>query len=612
MSYLVLIVIFKKKKRINKMKNIAIFNSFHGHFEVMGFFIYYCYINKYNLTIFTTMNKNYGWIDFYYVYFKDLNYFFKTRNFEEFNKEQLYFLDKVIITTEHDKNKPQKLITDYPQKFIFICHIPKRMKDHYIPIFPFKGLSKFKNFVMPVFPINIESLNLQSHRKFKILLVGDGYDPKLITPHDEIEYTWISRHDNKIHSNVKKYHKASTFRLMNELKKCDFLFYPHGWHQTLTHFHAESMSGLLPLAISTCKPIIFQSERVPSIIGMKNCIIHKNSDLVEKLKKFRYDYSKHLELRNQILEHNLTILDLQMNQTKNMEYLSQYGGNIHFIWISDDISEKIPIRYLPNIQTFQNFNPKAKIKIWNRQDIKRLLTDKKYENFFEKLPTNLHRADFSRMLIIYLFGGIYSDLDFYCVHNLYDLFHDKEIAFFFEPMKHAKQVHLKNLVCSGFFYSREKKNPILKIVIEDMIHHFEKRYQLHPGNSFYTLGPYVLSELYNKKIIQNNIIYESHYIIPILDTIKFSDEKQKNMEKISFVYTIWKEGHWDLEKDNSLIISKVVHNLQYYIENPEQYEFIALKNKSESDKSSNISQFVIVCMTLIIFIILSVLYRIYF
>ena len=46
-------------------KKIAIFNSFPFHYEMFGYIIYYCYLNRYSLTIYTEHVNVMGWFVFY-------------------------------------------------------------------------------------------------------------------------------------------------------------------------------------------------------------------------------------------------------------------------------------------------------------------------------------------------------------------------------------------------------------------------------------------------------------------------------------------------------------------------------------------------------------------
>lgn len=542
--------------------NIAIFNSYPYHYEVFGFFIYYCFINRFNLTIFTTLDNNFGWIDFYYLYFKEKDYYYKIRDYKELSSELIYFMDKVIIITDDDQNFPKILFLKNQDKFIHITHKMKRLQNNIIPIFPFDGLDIYQNYVIPVFPIDLgpTGFKKKTDGRFRILMIGDAYMNKNYR-NQHIEFIWVHRNKKNLNC-IQEFTESNTFQLLNLLKQSNFLLYP----DEKGHINGLSMSGLLPLAISTCTPIIFQSQRVPTIMGLKNYIIHEriDSSLIEKMKKFRYDYTQHAQIRQKILLYNFKNLNAHFPIERIKNLSSHYKGWIHFVWISDDPSEIIPKRYLPNIQTFKNINPQAKIKIWNKGDILKLLTDKRYLDFFEKLSHNLHRADFSKYLIMYFFGGLYCDLDFFCIYNLYGLIHDKDIAFFFEPREHALESKYSFFISNGFLFCKGKKNKVYLEIIEDVITNFNNRIKF-TDEAWKITGRLVLTELYYKGIIPKNTIYESHYILPILKRNEFSNEKLQNVHTISFVYTLWKKGHSIKDKE------ELDQSLEFYITHPDTY-----------------------------------------
>src|SRR5437870_12637372 len=61
------------------------------------------------------------------------------------------------------------------------------------------------------------------------------------------------------------------------------------------------------------------------------------------------------------------------------------------------------------------------------------------------------KCDFARFCVIYIFGGIYSDVDFYCSKNLDSLLENKHHIFTFEPEEHGK-----NYLYNGFFAAKPK------------------------------------------------------------------------------------------------------------------------------------------------------------
>lgn len=101
-------------------KNIAIFNSFSFHYEMFGYIIFYCYANKYNLTIYTEDKYDMGWFDFYKQLFGNKSYqfnFIHYTNFGEDIKKSEY--DLIFLTTDDDPNFEVRWMT---YKVICINH----------------------------------------------------------------------------------------------------------------------------------------------------------------------------------------------------------------------------------------------------------------------------------------------------------------------------------------------------------------------------------------------------------------------------------------------------------------------------------------------------------
>jgi mannosyltransferase OCH1-like enzyme len=97
--------------------------------------------------------------------------------------------------------------------------------------------------------------------------------------------------------------------------------------------------------------------------------------------------------------------------------MSNFPKTINYIWINFknelDQNPIIPQKYLENIKNTQRLNPDYKIKIWNGYDCDQLI--KKYfpdkVKFYWNLPYPIQRCDYIRIIILYIYGGIYSDMD---------------------------------------------------------------------------------------------------------------------------------------------------------------------------------------------------------
>ena len=96
--------------------NIAIFNSFHFHFEMFGYIIDYCNNKNIKLDIYTPLKIDLGWIQFYkntLVKNNNIN-FIDVKTFSPNNN-----YDKVILTTDDDSGIPDQILTE---KYICIDH----------------------------------------------------------------------------------------------------------------------------------------------------------------------------------------------------------------------------------------------------------------------------------------------------------------------------------------------------------------------------------------------------------------------------------------------------------------------------------------------------------
>lgn len=89
--------------------------------------------------------------------------------------------------------------------------------------------------------------------------------------------------------------------------------------------------------------------------------------------------------------------------------------------------------------------------------------EKKIVDMYNSLPLDIMRADFWRVAVIYINGGIYCDCDVLCLKNLSPLIYNEELVLFSE----------KNDRISNFFFASVPKHPVLKKTIDLMFEYFE-------------------------------------------------------------------------------------------------------------------------------------------
>ncbi len=85
---------------------------------------------------------------------------------------------------------------------------------------------------------------------------------------------------------------------------------------------------------------------------------------------------------------------------------------IHMIWIGP---KECP--YKENIQSYIDKNPDWEIKLWNNDNLPKI----KNKWAFDIIDIWAVKADILRLEVLYKFGGIYVDVDSYCLKPLDDL-----------------------------------------------------------------------------------------------------------------------------------------------------------------------------------------------
>lgn len=103
---------------------------------------------------------------------------------------------------------------------------------------------------------------------------------------------------------------------------------------------------------------------------------------------------------------------------------------IHFIWVNfkNELDENpiIPENYLNNIENCKKINSDFEIKIWNGKECY-LMVEKYFPeklDLYNSFKYPIQRCDMARLIILYVYGGIYSDMDRYSV-NSYNLLLNK-------------------------------------------------------------------------------------------------------------------------------------------------------------------------------------------
>lgn len=133
---------------------------------------------------------------------------------------------------------------------------------------------------------------------------------------------------------------------------------------------------------------------------------------------------------------------------------------IHHVWISKEDNYKnvdIPKKYEKYIESWKIHNADFTFMYWSGEKILNLIKNNfpEFLNFYKNLKL-ISKCDFARFAISYIYGGLYSDVDYMCRNNVDNLIKG-DSYFIFEPITHFKKVNNK-LITNAIFAVHPKSN----------------------------------------------------------------------------------------------------------------------------------------------------------
>jgi mannosyltransferase OCH1-like enzyme len=155
----------------------------------------------------------------------------------------------------------------------------------------------------------------------------------------------------------------------------------------------------------------------------------------------------------------------------------------HFIWIQG--FESCPFK--KNYLQCQKINPKIEFYFWDEPQILDLLDSTPwipYRDQVKELYINekvlAGKADIARYFIIYVYGGVYIDMDYQCIQSFIPTLDaygskidlavvlTKDFLFYIKPILHGKLKGKKYFLNNGFFASKPQHD-LLKHALESCI-----------------------------------------------------------------------------------------------------------------------------------------------
>lgn len=140
--------------------------------------------------------------------------------------------------------------------------------------------------------------------------------------------------------------------------------------------------------------------------------------------------------------------------------------------------------------------PEYKYKLWNdEEDLENLIKNDFpfFLKIYKKYSRKIQRIDMARYFILYKYGGIYIDMDFYCYKNFYDKLNKEKLNITCSPFIDIyKCEFLQNSLMAS-----HKNNFIFLNIIDEAIRRHSQSALLDDDISKIT-GPELISDIYYK------------------------------------------------------------------------------------------------------------------
>ncbi len=236
---------------------------------------------------------------------------------------------------------------------------------------------------------------------------------------------------------------------------------------------------------------------------------------------------------------------------------------IHQIWLQG--KDQIPNKFLDNIKKIKEMHMNWEYFLWDEISILNLIKNNKYlvDKYYKFIYLH-QKVDFAKILILYIYGGIFIDIDAYTNKNLDNLFLEYDnYDFVISDLKNLGFISnisicgkLSKCYNNGNFFSKKHSN-----ILEYMINNFKTECNFIDSKIqciHKTTGPLIFNKIINKYLKDNTIKNKSN--IKILD--------YEYLEPCTMdVCTITNNTYIVHKHENSWINDKIKLLMHFYVKN---------------------------------------------
>lgn len=225
---------------------------------------------------------------------------------------------------------------------------------------------------------------------------------------------------------------------------------------------------------------------------------------------------------------------------------------IHMTWKS----EELPEHFNAIREYWKTLNPEYEFRLWTDEDNRKLIEEEFpfFLEVYDSYKKHIQRVDAVRYCILYLYGGIYIDLDFLPIRPIDDFLDDCKLVLGKEPPFAAARSKMEKIVSNAVMATTAHNDFFLKVIHEMIENHQSFNHVDEDTRVLFTTGPFMLTKMYDNWHEKEEIrLLDSSYFLPLhvyeieemYLTGKLEDAEKKLSNTIAihlFCGTWWKDS----------------------------------------------------------------------
>ena len=540
---------------------IAIYNNKPYHLEVIGFLLEFAQKMEWTVDVYCQLDKDkHGWVEFYNKLFPNLAFYkIPTENFLSMkvydliifatheSLDKLHCIDKKrIISITHDCPTPKsinvipddniqtislRLQLSCPVKWIYSCYQVIETKNLY-------NSDTLQVAIVGSLDIDIDTFAVKRLRdgvkNLKFIVINRKFSQKL--------YDILGDHQEW-------FVDCSSKEMMNHIQNSDFLFVPKLKN---SDYIDNLISSAIPLAISMLTPVLAPSNMLQKLqLGVAGVEYDQDSSSpIIPIKPNLSDMKKARDIMIKITNNVLLNLSPVIYAQNKIQNENTYPIIIHFMWLSKDRTDHpFPKSFDKILRTWKAHNKNSTFLFWSDSSVRNLIKNDlpEFLEFYDAIEPTICRCDFSRFAVVYVHGGIYSDLDFYCCKNISPILINGTY-FIREPIEHEK--NLKHKLISNGFFSSPARNQFVYDWMKHMVSSVNTDIIVKNNDVVTLTGPIGLYKFYD------NYKYSKPRINDPCDVLRYTSKQEISKScsafyQENFLINLWNEGsNWGNEGSN--------------------------------------------------------------